>query len=95
MPFADIIPVPVRNMHGDVPFNDGLATQPRRQLVVGGLFDAIHLVVIHLGQAAGSLLHHHVASRTGATSAAGVFQMEAKIHRYVEQRFRLPMSFIG
>src|SRR5580704_6178451 len=63
-------------------------------MIIGGLLHAVELVVVHLGKIIVAFLHHHMARRAGATAAAGVFQMEADVHRDIEQRFRLPIPFI-
>jgi hypothetical protein len=94
MAFADVIPVPFRNIHLDVALHHRLASEPRMQLVIGRLFDSIEFVILHLGQVVAALLHHHMARRAGAASAAGMFQMEPKIHRDIEQRFRPAMALI-
>jgi hypothetical protein len=35
-----------------------------------------------------------VARRAGAVSTAGMFEMQAIVHRHIEQRFRFAMTFI-
>ena len=95
MAFAHVIPVPFRNVHRDVALHYRLASQARTKLIIGCLFHAVEFIVIHLGEIRVAFLNHHMACRTRAASAAGVFQMETEIHRDIKQRFRLSMPLVG
>jgi 5'-nucleotidase/UDP-sugar diphosphatase len=95
MAFAHVIPVPFRNIHRDVARDHRLASQSRMQLVIGRLFHAVELIVVHLGKIRLAFLDDDVACCTSATSAAGMFQMEAHVHRNIKQRFRLAVPFVG
>lgn len=94
MPFADVIAVPLRNIHRHVSAHDRLASEARAQLIVRCLLDAIHLVVIHLGEILRSFFDDHMARGACAASAARMFQMKTEIHRHIEQRFRLSMALV-
>ena len=94
MAFADVIPVPRGNAYRHVALNNRLTAQTRIQLEIGSLFDAVELIVIHLGKIADALFHNHMARGAGAAASARVFQMEAEIHSDVEQRFGLAMILV-
>ena len=64
------------------------------KLIVGSLLHAVKLVIFHFRQVSATIFHHNVASRAGATSAAGVLEMESEVHCNIEQRSRLSVSFI-
>ena len=94
MPFAYVIPVPVRNIHHYIAFHNRLASQARIQLKIRRLLHAIHLVILHLRQVFHPLLHHHMAGRARAASAAGMLQMKTEIHRHIQQRAGTPVVLI-
>jgi len=94
MPFADVVTVPIRNMNRHIALYHGLAPQARRELVVGRLFDPIKLVIFHFGEVFRPLLYHHMARGACAASAARMLQMEAEIHRNIQQGLRTPVFFI-
>ena len=94
MAFADVVPVPFRNSYGDIALNDGLAAKAGMELVIGRLFHAVELVVIHLGQIRVALLDYNVAGCARTASTTCVFEMEPEVHRDVQERFRFAMSFI-
>ena len=95
MAFADVVPVPLRNIHHHIALDHRLASKARMQLIIGRLLHAVQLIVFHLGKIGVSLFDHHMTGRTRTTSAARVLQMEAEIHRDIQQRFGLAMTFVG
>ena len=95
MGFADVVTVPVGNVDYYVAFDHGLAAETGIELEVGGLLDAVHFVVVHLGKVVHALFDHHMARGARAASAAGVFQMKTEVHRHVQQRFGTPVILVG
>jgi len=93
--FADEIPIPVRDVNRDVAFHHGLAPEARVELIVGRLLYAIQFVVIHFGETRRALLYHDMAGCAGAVSTTRMLEMQAIVHRHIEQRFRLAMALIG
>ena len=93
--FADKVPVPVRDVNGDVAFHHGLASEARVELIVGSLLHAIEFVIVHLGKIRCALLYNHMTGCAGAVPTTRVFEMKAVVHRHIEQRFGLAMTFIG
>jgi hypothetical protein len=81
-------------MDRHIALHDRLAPQTRCELVVRGLFHAVHFVIVHFGKVLFALLYHHVAGGAGTVSSARMFQMKAEIHGDVEQRLGKPMLFI-
>jgi len=65
------------------------------QRQVGGQFQPVSLVVVHLGEVGFALPDDDVASRTGAVAAASMFQIDAEVQRHIQQRSRLPVIVIG
>lgn len=94
MAFTHVIPVPFGNVHSHVALHNRLASQPGMKLIIGRLFHPVEFIVVHFGKVRIAFLYHHMARRTRAASAAGVFQMEADVHRDIEQRFRFSMPFV-
>ena len=93
--FADVVAVPAGDLDGNVAFYDSLATEARAQGQTGGHFQAVELIVFGFREIRLAFLYDHVASGTGATSAAGVFQMDAKVQANVEKRFGFPVIAVG
>jgi hypothetical protein len=83
--FANVISIPIGNVHDHITLNDGLATEARVKLEIGGLFNPVQFVVIHLGKIVLPGLHHHMTGCARAASAAGVFEVETEIHGHVEK----------
>ena len=80
----------------DIAFHHGLAGEARFEREIGGSLHAIEFVIIHrrkVDLSAG--FHVHVASGASAASAAGMLQLNAKVQRDVENRFRFPMLLVG
>ena len=71
-----------------------LTPQPRIELEVGSLLDAIELIVFHRRKIFNARFHNDVTRGAGTASPAGVLQMKPEIHRDVQQRFRLAVIFI-
>jgi hypothetical protein len=94
MAFTDVVPVPFRNSYGNIALNDRLASKAGMELVIGRLFHAVELVVIHFGQVGVALLDYNMARCARTASTARVLEMEPEVHRNIQQRFRLAMSFI-
>ena len=94
MPFADVIPIPRRNVHHHIALHYRLTSQAGIQLVIGSLFHAVELVVIHLGKIIDALFHDDMAGGAGATASASVFEMKAEIHSDVEQRLGLAVILV-
>ena len=93
--FADVVPVPFRNVHGHITLHDGLAAKAGVQLEIRSLFDPVHFIFFHLRQVIDAFLCNHMTGGAGAASATGMLQVEAEVHRHIEQGTRLPMFFIG
>lgn len=83
--FADVITIPVGNKDSNVAFDDGLATEAGVELEIGGLLDAVEFVVVHFREVFGARFDDHVAGGACAASAAGMFEVEIKIHRHIKQ----------
>ena len=94
MPFADVIPVPLWNRHRYVALYNCLASKPRMELIPRGLLHAVEFVILHFGKIVVAFLHHHVAGGAGAASSAGMFEVQAEVHRDIKQGFRLSMPFV-
>ena len=92
-----IVPVPRRNLHHHLSWflNHGLTSQARIELQISSHVEAVRFFVIHLAKQFFALFHEDVARGAGAVTAAGVLQMQAKVQRYVQNRFRLAMVLIG
>ncbi len=94
MPFADVVPVPLRNVHRHVTFDHCLASKPRIQLEIRRLLHPVDFVVLDLRQVAHTLFHYYVASGARTTPAAGMLKVKTEVHGYIEQGARFSVSFI-
>ena len=64
------------------------------QRQAGRQLQAIQLVFFGFGEIVVARLDDYVTSRTRATAAAGMFQMEARIHSDVQEGFGFAMFMI-
>jgi hypothetical protein len=71
-----------------------LTSQTGTQSQPGSLIQTIQFVVVGLREIFFTALHNHVASRAGAATAAGMFQVNPKVQTNVENGFRLPMLLV-
>src|SRR4051812_14745107 len=96
LPFRDVIPIPRRDLDHNLTRlgNDGLASQTRIQLQVGGSVHAVELVVVSFSEVLRSLFHPNVTRGTGAHAAAGVVEEEVVVHGDVEDRLRFAVVLI-
>jgi hypothetical protein len=95
MSFADVVPVPVRNHYRHITLHHCLTTQPGIQLKIGCLFHPIDLIIFNLRKIVHALFDDHVTGGARAASSTRVFQMEAIVHRDIEQRFGEPVALVG
>ncbi len=73
-----------------------MASEARFEGEVAGGLDAVELVVIHRRKVdLGAGFHVHVAGGAGATSAAGMLELDAEIQGHIQDRFGFPMLLVG
>ena len=93
--FADVIAIPGGNFYRDVAFDDGLAAETGPESEAGGHVETIELVVVGFGQVLVAVDYDDVASGAGATSSAGMLEVNVEIEGDIENGLAFSVVVVG